>query len=153
MVWTTGIKRTGQCIGHTAKGTRCKRKTARGDVCFMHLRGLGLQIKKSTIPDSGLGVYSTRARKKNDYLTNYKGEKAPAGIKIQGDYVLQQGSKYYDAKYSNSCVGRFLNDARGPKNNSRFSSGYKYPISIRATKPIKKGDELFIPYGKAYWKS
>ena len=76
MVWTTSIKRTGQCIGHTAKGARCKRKTARGDVCFMHLRNQSLAIKKSTIPNAGLGVYTLSERKKGDYLTNYKGEKS-----------------------------------------------------------------------------
>lgn len=149
--WTKNIKKTSQCTSQTVAGKRCKRRSARGDVCFMHLRQQGLKIKKSTIKDAGLGLFTIPSRRKNDYLTNYKGERSRA--KKQGDYVLKSGSTYIDAKDSNSCVGRFINDARSSaRNNSRFSSSYKYPVSIRATKPIPANSEIFSAYGREYWR-
>ena len=148
--WTYSTKRTSVCSAHCLNGKRCKRRTSRSDKCWMHLKKEGLQIKKSNIPEAGLGLFTTIPRQKKDYLTNYKGVKS--ATKVQGDYVFKNGSTYIDAKYTNSCAGRFINNNRNGNNNSKFSAARRYPVTISATKKIKAGDEITVPYGREYWR-
>lgn len=149
--FTHNIKRTSVCIAKTATGNKCKRRTCRSNYCWMHLKTQnGLVIKKSSIENGGLGLFTTVDRKKKDFVGPYIG--IPSSREIRGDYVLKNRStgKWIDAKYSNSCATRYINDFRNRQNNCKFSDS-RYGINLKTTKPVKKGQELGVSYGPSYW--
>ena len=150
--FTHNIKRTSICAANCANGRHCKRKTCLSQYCWMHLKTQnGLVVKKSTIPNSGLGLFSSWDRKPKDFVAVYKG--VSSSNPVRGDYVVYNRSarRYIDAKYSNSCAARFANDSRGNRNNCKFADS-RHGVNLRTTKTIKKGQELFVPYGRSYWR-
>ena len=67
-----------------------------------------------------------------------------------------------DAADPSHAVGRYINDGpmAGLVANAAFGSGrYAHVcrktgqpyVSIRATRPIKAGQEIYVSYGRAYW--
>jgi hypothetical protein len=64
-----------KCKGKNKAGVQCKRNTTRGVLCAQHLKSdENLQIKKSTIPKAGLGLYTTIDRKKGEKICDYTGK-------------------------------------------------------------------------------
>ena len=62
------------CTGYTKKGTRCRRKTQKGTLCFQHLKSVKhLKITKSGIKDAKLGLFATDKFKKGQQIDQYKG--------------------------------------------------------------------------------
>jgi hypothetical protein len=70
---------------------------------------------------------------------------------------------YLDSFDNNNSAGRWGNDAHNTQygNNAEFTNGplLKHPliedklyVFIRATRDIIRGEEIFIPYGDAYWE-
>ena len=155
---------SGRCTGiNKRNGLQCKRRTARGPLCYAHLEALkGLKIKKSKIPRAGLGLFTVKARKKNDFLTSYGGIPVrSADPDFGGDYVLQLGREKYldgDPKKSNTSIGAFSNNCKASDiraglcrgNNAKFTH---QTANVRATKKIKAGDEIYSSYGRTYWTS
>ena len=69
------IYKSQQCEAMTikGKGPRCRKRTARGKMCWIHLKKLkGLRVKKSK---HGLGFFTIRDIKPNTLITPYKGTK------------------------------------------------------------------------------
>lgn len=142
-----------QCIGLTLNGNRCKRKTRKGDECWYHLqKDQGLRIKKSTIPNSGDGLFAAKEFKKDSKVVDYLGEISQEAI--QGPFVLELGKhKFVDAAES-KYVGGFSNTCRSRDhctNNATLTS-YKGVGRIKAKKKIAKGKEIFTSYGRNYGK-
>ena len=54
-----------------------------------------------------------------------------------------------DASASNASAARFANDARGTdkRNNARYRG-----FNIAATRTVRPGDEILVPYGREYWR-
>jgi len=151
-------KRTcSQCTATTAKGTRCRKRTCRSGLCWLHLkRDEGLRIKPSSVPGAGLGLFATEDFRHTDKIAPYTGEQLTrAAIEERygderGEYVLCRDSKRcIDSRATNSSAARFANDSRGTdfRNNARFRA-----LRLEATRRIRPGDEIFVAYGKDYWR-
>jgi SET domain-containing protein len=157
-----------RCVAKTRTGRRCKRRTCvRGDYCYQHLASVkGLEVKKSSLTAAGLGLWAVRAFKKGENIIEYTGEKMSKKqfdkLRPESDYgFLLNKELVLDARRTTAGVGRYSNDCRLQNKkkkqcqgaNSRFVVDSKQKtVQIRATRNIRAGEEVFVPYGKAYWK-
>lgn len=125
-----------------------------------------LVVKESTIPNSGLGLFTETDIKKGELVTEYEGDiltmkevRERYGDRIQTAPYLYFVSykKCVDALYNIESFARYANDANGfvapegTKNNSEFTNIRGVPY-IKATKNIKAGSEILVDYGGDYWK-
>ena len=56
-------------------------------------------------------------------------------------------------RYVNSCLKKNKGDCKG--NNAKFSISHRTnppTVWVKATKNISAGSEIYIPYGRGYWK-
>ena len=154
-------KKCSQCIGVTANGKQCKKRTCKSQKCWIHLQKEdGLRIKKSTIPGVAEGLFATTKKLPSDIIGIYDGI---VYNKFKGgDYVVQVNkNKFVDGKDTNSSAVRYSNDCRPGNrkkkqcsgNNAFLSKLYKTttPI-IKANELIKPGQEIFTAYGSSYWR-
>jgi SET domain-containing protein len=119
-----------------------------------------LRVKPSTIPNAGLGLFTTVFIEKGTWIVEYKG-RITTWKEVEYDstngYIYTVNPKHViDAKTYKKALARYANDARGLKrikgitNNCHFlNDGLK--VYIEAAKDIEKGSEIFVDYGKAYW--
>ncbi|KAB5555911.1 hypothetical protein PHYPO_G00039560 [Pangasianodon hypophthalmus] len=117
----------------------------------------GLEVRKSSIPDSGLGVFS-------------KGETVPVGAHFgpyQGELVdreeasayswvisrSRQCEEYIDARNENRANWmRYVNCARNEEEQNLVAFQYRGGILYRCCQPIKPGQELLVWYEEEYSK-
>jgi SET domain-containing protein len=119
-----------------------------------------LEIRESTIPGAGMGLFTKEAIPKGATITEYTGR-----IRKWKD-VENEDNNYYilyvtrnhviDCNRRKSTLARYINDAKGLKkikginNNTEFRrQGLR--IFVEAIKKIPAGSELFVGYGKEYW--
>jgi len=156
-----------QCQAETTSGKRCSNRTCIDKYCWIHLRKIKhLRIKKSLLLNAGRGLFAddgTKSQdivfKKNDRIlsniTLYNGEKVTGKEldKRYGDdtapYGIGMGSVYEDG----ACVrgaGSMANHS--PKQaNAKLSFDSKNKVfSVKATKNIKNGQEIYVNYGRDY---
>ena len=148
------------CTGKTNKGDSCKRRTAKGQYCWAHLRSIcGLSIKKSSIPDAGLGLFADR-QLPSGHRVDYTGDRVPlARAADGGSYFLQiTNQTAIDAARTNSGEGRWVNDPRGTDHraNTEFvlytPPGKPRTACVRTLRQIEKGEEILVKYGSHYWR-
>jgi hypothetical protein len=153
-----------QCIDHTKAHTQCKRQTVIGlPYCYTHfLYKHHLRIKKSTIPNAGMGIFAVDPTdssqkiifKPNDTIALYKGEIIDKDILIERyagktpPYVVGINKNRYEDGARYRGVGSIANTKAG-HNNATISVHNKY-AKIKATKNIYNGDEVFLSYGKSH---
>ena len=146
-----------QCIATTSKGIRCKNNTCKYfEYCRTHtFYILGLTLKPSSIPGAGTGLFTTRSFKKGEHIANYTGELKPHSN--SGYAVHIKKGLVLDAVSPNTAIGRYANtckkndDCKG--NNAKLVVNTKAKtVRLVATKGIKKHSEVFVPYGRRYWK-
>ena len=123
---------------------------------------IALAVKKSSIVDAGLGLFTLEPIKKNQNIIQYTGiirtndqfEANPSmyGVEISKGRVI-------DAKSPQSSIARFANDCRAVNKkagdcsiNSRFVVSGE-TVWIRATKAIPANSEIFVSYGPKYWNA
>ena len=163
-------------------GRRCRRKCVIGlEVCSQHL-GLiyHLKIKKSTIQNSGLGVFAinpylarddtktilfhgerNKRRGTGDFICDYNGETI-SNAEMENrynEYTAPYGCRInpravVDAACSRS-LGSMINSTTSYSSaNCEFVQrrvGHQpVGVYIRARKNIRNGDELLVWYGKEY---
>ena len=126
------VRTCSQCTATTAAGTRCRKRTCRGPVCWQHAQSQhGLRVKPSQIQNAGFGLFATKRMAKDARIAAYDGERRTrADVKEEygdetGQYVLcRTDRECFDASASNSSLARFANDARGSSftNNARFTN-------------------------------
>ena len=110
---------------------------------------------------AGDGLWATVDFKKGELIVSYDGKQSRADQatgEYEGDYMIQTGEFLVDAS-DPSSLGRYANDA-GYKagNNAEYAlvkdasklSGVR--IVLKARKKITAGSEIFVDYGRAYWK-
>ena len=156
------VRTCSQCTATTAAGTRCRKRTCRGPVCWQHAQSQhGLRVKPSQIQNAGFGLFATKRMAKDARIAAYDGEhRTRADVKEEygdetGQYVLCRSDREcFDASASNSSLARFANDARGSSftNNARFTRGAKGPPLLRAARAIPAGREVLVSYGREYWR-
>lgn len=150
-----------RCKAKTKKNRRCSLHTKRGKYCWIHLKyQFGLRVKQSNIPNAGLGLYTLKEIKSNHKIVDYKGKLNNPNPNFT--YTLQIDSRnHIDASEPTSGVGRFANDCRKENrrkrhcrdNNAKFSvDTRRKKASIKAKRKIKAGEEVFVSYGRDYWK-
>ena len=55
------VRTCSQCTATTAAGTRCRKRTCRGPVCWQHAQSQhGLRVKPSQIQNAGFGLFATK---------------------------------------------------------------------------------------------
>jgi SET domain-containing protein len=121
-----------------------------------------LFVKKSTIPNSGKGLFTKKFIPKGTRIVEYKGR-----ISTWKDVKDEDGKNGYifyinrnhviNALPHKSALARYANDARGlvkvkglVNNCDYIADGLK--AYIESKKDIPAGSEIFVDYGKDYWK-
>ena len=120
-----------------------------------------LQIKDSTIPNAGKGLFVAVDLPKGAIITEYIGHRATwADVEDDADnpyiYFIDDNN-IIDASKDEGSFGRYANDAAGLtrvaglKNNAEyFEEGNR--VFIKAKTKIKAGSEVLVSYGRSYWK-
>ena len=128
---------------------------------FMAFLERQLQVKKSQLPGAGQGLFTKIDIQKGSRIVEYKGR-----LHRWKDIKHEDGHNGYllyinpnaviNAQGTVKLIGRYANDANGNvridglRNNSEYVTvGSR--CYITATRPIKKGEEVFVRYGKEYW--
>lgn len=119
-----------------------------------------LEVKDSTIPGSGKGLFTKEFIPKGTRIIEYTG-RIRTWKEVQNDdtnfyifYVTR--NRIIDARLRKTSLARYINDAtglqkvKGLNNNAEFikSKGRAY---VDATRNIPAGSEIFVGYGKEYW--
>ena len=160
-----------QCQAMTKNGTKCKLHTCkRYPYCWIHQRSVeGLEQKRSSIPDGGLGLFATRQfpyskSRKMKPITYYSSKRISHHPNPNSEYVLKVNNKQYlDSEDPSNFAGRYINSFKHHperakrKANVRFTQGSRiyekdnrFVVPIYQKKKIDKGEELFINYGNQY---
>jgi len=122
-----------------------------------------LEVKRSTIPGSGKGLFTTKPIEKGAIIIEYTGKRTT------WDKVDHKGGKnayiYYvnkncviDAYNYKNSLARYANDAKGLKiikglvNNCCFIKEGEQ-VFLKALRNIAPGEELLAGYGKEYWET
>ena len=121
-----------------------------------------LTVKRSKIPGAGKGLFTCRFISKGTLIVEYKGRvstwKKVLGGKVFNGYVYYlKRDHVIDAMTYKKAFARFANDADGQSNMEELINNSKFMVQddkvfIRATKDICAGQEIFVSYGKEYWK-
>jgi hypothetical protein len=121
-----------------------------------------LYVKKSTLPGAGKGLFTKKAIPKGTRIVEYKGRRTTWKDVKDDDgkngYIFYINRKnVIDALPYQKALARYANDARGIsrvkglKNNSDYIV-YDMKAYIESKKSIPAGGEVFVDYGKDYWK-
>ena len=122
-----------------------------------------LIVKRSTIPNSGKGLFTKKFIPKGTRIVEYKGK-----VTTWKDVDIDEGRNGYiyyinrnnviDAMPYHKALGRYANDAlgmtrvKGLTNNSRYMADTDtMRVYIEAVKDIPAGGEILVQYGKEYW--
>ncbi len=127
----------------------------------MHLPAKNLKIKTSTIPQAGKGLFTTVDIEKGTIITEYTGRRA-TWAEVEDD--TENGYIYFiddqnviDASSDLKSWGRYANDAagltrvKGVKNNAEYYEEDN-KVFIKAKTTIPAGAEIFVSYGRDYWR-
>jgi len=97
-----------------------------------------------------MGLFAAREFSENENVARYTGQISDIPIQI---------NKFIDANKTNSSAGRYANDCRiRDRNNghcrgknSKLSYDYRNErASLKAKKPIYRGDEIFTSFSRGY---
>jgi SET domain-containing protein len=121
-----------------------------------------LYIKKSTIPNAGKGLFTKKAIPKGTRIIEYTGRRTT--WKEVKDEDGKNGYIFYinrnnviDALPHKSAYARYANDARGLVRIKGLLNNSDYIVDglkayIESKTDIPAGGEIFVDYGKDYWK-
>lgn len=120
-----------------------------------------LEVKTSTIPGSGMGLFTKEFIPKGSLVVEYKGRITTwkEADKDEGRNAYLFRVKQYhtiDARPYLKALARYANDAngftkiKGLRNNCVYIiEGLK--VYVEAVKDIPAGSEIFVDYCKEYW--
>jgi uncharacterized protein len=119
-----------------------------------------LEVKKSTLPEAGLGLFTKESISKGSRIVEYKGKRT-TWKEVENDYkngyIYTIDSKHViDAKTYKKALARYANDARGMVRRKGITNNAKYVVDgwnvfIEAIKDIAAGSEILVSYGQEYW--
>lgn len=127
----------------------------------MRLLEKQLEVKESNIPGAGKGLFTTTLIHKGSRIIEYKG-KIRTWKEVEYDdanyYIFYVTENHIiDAGRYKKLLARYINDAKGLQkikgltNNAAFiRDGLR--VFVEATKDIPAGGEIFVGYGKDYWR-
>lgn len=127
----------------------------------MKLKNKSVYVRKSLLPGAGLGLFANRNFRKGDRIAEYGGKR-----RLWREVKHEDGHNGYllrlnrtmaiDARPTLHLPGRYANDAaglvriRGLRNNAEYLI-YGDRCFIEATRGIRKGEEILVSYGRAFW--
>ncbi|HZH97195.1 MAG TPA: SET domain-containing protein [Flavisolibacter sp.] len=121
-----------------------------------------LEIKTSTIPGSGLGLFTKEFIPKGAHVIEYKGRITTwkNADKDEGRNAYLFRVKQYhtlDARPYLKAKARYANDANGFTRVKGLKNNCVYVIEglrvfVEAVKDIPAGSEILVDYGKEYWQ-
>jgi hypothetical protein len=107
-----------------------------------------------------LGLVAFKAFRKGEKVASYSGKIVKARNARNSQYsIAWKNSKVVDASSSQHGVGRYANTCRGADktrkrckgNNVKIARDFRRKtIAPKATKKIKRGDEIFNTYGGGF---
>ena len=121
-----------------------------------------LYVKESSIPASGKGLFTKKPISKGTRIVEYKGKRST--WKEVKDEDGKNGYIFYinrnnviDGLPDRKALARYANDARGLVRIKGLLNNSEYVVDglkayIEANKDIPAGAEIFVDYGKDYWK-
>ena len=119
-----------------------------------------LLVKKSTIPNSGKGLFTKVAIPKNTRIVEYKGRRT-VWKDVEDDdtngYIYSiNRNNVIDAQKTLSALARYANDAKGISRVKGITNNCVYvndkgKAYIESVKDIPAGGEIFVDYTKGYW--
>jgi hypothetical protein len=153
------ITPTQRCTADNKKGAQCGAKTAKGQHCHVHMRSLeGLRVTASKVAGAGQGLLAARNFARGEHIADYTGDELI--IREDGDggsYCLKMSNRrMIDAAAINTGYGRWANDPRGSGGgpNAEFvMNPARLTGRLRTTQAVRAGEEIFVSYGKEYWKA
>ena len=106
-----------------------------------------LKLKFSSIENSGLGVFSSRNFKKNEFITCYLGEvnQDPSNEEYTFKKINGKPVNSLSGLLEDYWFGHRIQHGSGNQVNVTITSGYV----IKAKKDIKVGEELFMDYNRS----
>lgn len=153
-----------QCMELCRNGARCSRKTViASPFCWTHLRSKHhLRVKPSTLPNAGKGLFADRPGPANDQpvfkkganIVKYYGEKISRAQMDEryngftGPYLIGLTNTQFEDGAKRRGVGSLAN--RNPGHNNANISVHRGAATIRATRNIYNGQEIFCAYGPSY---
>jgi hypothetical protein len=133
--------------------------------CWIHTKTLlGLAVRSSTIKNAGNGLFALRDFASGVHIAPYTGEWVNQAEFERRDsmYNLQFNKNLYlDAAGIRSAVGKYANACNKvdpqvvpPRCNAKLAKNTRNRTAwIEAIKNIKKGEEIFVSYGRAYFRN
>jgi uncharacterized protein len=119
-----------------------------------------LEVKPSTIPGAGMGLFTNIEIEKGTWIVEYKG-RITTWKEVEYDstnmYLYTVNPKHViDARRTKKSLARYANDAKGLTRIKGIVNNCVYVndglrVYIEAIKRIPAGSELLVDYGKAYW--
>jgi hypothetical protein len=107
-----------------------------------------------------MGLFAFKPFPNKSKVASYSGKIVPAPEAKDSQYaVAWNRGRVVDSKSTQNSVGRYANTCRGADkkrknckgNNVKMARDFaRKRISLKATKKIKKGDEIFNTYGPGF---
>ena len=128
----------------------------------------GVVVKPSTIPEGGNGLYADRDFAKGEWVTFYDGDVREVGKQEKQSLSTGSHSDWCHVVSVDQFTvihtptepstgdggGGFINDGVNifsPSNVRSVRDSERKMVLVKATRDIKKGEELFISYGNHFW--
>ena len=130
-----------------------------------HVDGGGLEVRASTVPGAGRGLFAARHFARGSLLCVYRGTTVSLVEAIRrkeagehGDYVMGGfgANVRIDAGGHPEVLARYINDdlSELPRHNVKFVKLKAHKCAlVLALRDIEAGEELFAFYGEGYWKA
>ncbi len=119
-----------------------------------------LEVKRSTIPGAGNGLFTTIDIAKGTWIAEYKGRITTwkeVAHESTNMYLYTVNNKHViDARRTLKSLARYANDARGFTRTKGVTNNCIYVndgtrVFVESTKKIPAGSEILVAYGKEYW--
>ncbi len=120
-----------------------------------------VEVKESTLPNAGKGLFAKDFIPKGSLIVEYKGK--ITNWKEVDDKDGNNGYIYYvkkhhviDASRHRGALARYANDAKGLQREKGINNNAEYvedglQVFIKSKKDIYPGQEILVEYGKEYW--
>lgn len=120
-----------------------------------------LEVKPSTLPNAGMGLFTNIFIPKGTRIVEYKG-RITTWNDVKDDhengYIYTVNNNHViDAKKTLRALARYANDARGISRIKGMTNNCDYvndglKAYIESKKDIQPGQEILVSYGDEYWQ-
>lgn len=108
-----------------------------------------MEVRPSTIPDAGNGVFTNVSIPKGKFLAYYRGKIVDLNKITNTDYVLALEDGTAICGKDKTHFGSMINCPTGTPNAANVE--FSQDGTLHTIRAIKPGEELFVDYGREYW--